>query len=70
MEEKKRVTAMLTDSEAVLVKEFIHVLRNNSDLIDYFRCQSSPFEVLLRDFSEQKLNGTLDYRKKYCYNHL
>lgn len=69
MKERKRVTAMLTDSEAVVVKEFIHLLRNNSDLIDYFRLQSSPFEVLLQDFSNQKFDGTLEYKKKYCYNY-
>lgn len=68
MEEKKRVTAMLTDSEAVLVKEFIHLLRNNSGLIEYFRLQSSPFQALLNDYYEQKYNGILEKKKNCCYN--
>lgn len=70
MEEKKRVTAMLTDSEAVYVKKFISLLREKPDLVEYFRLQSSPFEVLLRDFFEQKFDGTLEKKKKYYYNYL
>lgn len=66
MEEKKRVTAMLTDSEAVFVKEFIHLLRNNSGLIEYFRLQNSPFQALCEDYFQQKYNGILEM-KKQCY---
>lgn len=68
MEEKKRVTAMLTDSESVFVKEFIHLLRNNSGLIEYFRLQGSPFQALLNDYHEQKYNGILEIMKNSCYN--
>ena len=68
MEEKKRVTAMLSDSEAIFVKEFIHLLRNNSGLIEYFRLQGSPFHALLEDYFEQKYNGILEIKKKSCYN--
>lgn len=68
MEEKNRVTAMLTHDEAVYVREFIHLLRNNSGLIEYFRLQSSPFHALLEDYFDQKYNGVLDIIKKNCYN--
>lgn len=68
MEEKKRVTAMLTDSESFFVKEFIHLLRNNSGLIDYFRLQESPFLALLNDYHEQKYNGILEKIKNIRYN--
>lgn len=66
MEEKKRVTAMLSDSEAVLVKEFIHLLRNRPGLIEYFRLQNFPFQALCDDYFEQKYNGILEM-KKDCY---
>lgn len=66
MEEKKRVTAMLTDSEAVFVKEFILLLRNRPGLIEYFRLQSSPFQVLCDDYFYQKYNGILEM-KKNCF---
>lgn len=66
MEGKKRVTAMLTGSEAVFVKEFIQLLRNRPGLIEYFRLQNSPFQALCDDYFYQKYNGILEM-KKQCY---
>ena len=66
MEERKRVTAMLSESEAVFVKEFIHLLRNRPGLIEYLRLQNFPFQALCDDYFEQKYNGILAM-KKDCY---
>lgn len=63
MEDKKRITAMLTYSEAACVKRFIHLIREKPELVEYFRLQDFPFKPLLEDFSCQKRKGILERRK-------
>ena len=49
---KKRMTAMLTFSEAYYVKRFIYLLRDKPELIEHFRSKDFPFKPLLDDLKK------------------
>lgn len=63
MEEKKRRTWMLTYAESAYVQKFVSLLREEPEMIEYFRFQDFPFKALIEDFSCQKRKGILARKK-------